>query len=85
MTTPDKPRRVGSDGTNFRCPICRAFLPTTEVPTFPFCSDRCRLLDLNNWLEGNYKMSRPIDPTDHIEDLPRAPGTDLPPDDNRGR
>ncbi len=70
----DKPRIIGNDGTVFRCPLCRTVLASSEVATFPFCSDRCRLLDLNNWLEGNYTVSRPIDPTDELDDLPRKSG-----------
>ena len=71
MEKPPKP--AGNDGTVFRCPICKTLLPNINVPTFPFCSDRCRLLDLNNWIEGKYTLSRPLDPTDEIEDLRRAP------------
>jgi endogenous inhibitor of DNA gyrase (YacG/DUF329 family) len=67
----DKPRIIGNDGTIYRCPLCRNLLPTKSVPTFPFCSDRCRLLDLNNWMEGNYTVSRPIDPSDELDELPR--------------
>ena len=68
-----KPRIIGNDGTIFRCPMCKTLLATSGTPTFPFCSDRCRLLDLNNWLEGNYTVSRPIDPTDELDDLPVKP------------
>ena len=64
--TPNKP--VGNDGTVYKCPRCKTLLPHTNVPTFPFCSDRCRLLDLNNWIEGKYTVSRPIDPTDEEEE-----------------
>ena len=24
---------------------------------FPFCSQRCKLLDLGKWLDGNYSIS----------------------------
>jgi len=65
-----KPRPVGTDGTVFKCPICKTILPGTQVATFPFCSERCKLLDLNNWLSGRYTVSRPIDPTDELDDLP---------------
>jgi uncharacterized protein len=67
----DKTKPIGNDGTVYRCPMCKTILPHADVPTFPFCSDRCRLLDLGNWLEGKYMASRPIDPTDHLEDMPR--------------
>jgi len=36
-----------------RCPICETEL-SRDTPTFPFCSDRCRLIDLGNWLGGRY-------------------------------
>ena len=62
----------GNDGTVFKCPICRKYLPNADVKTFPFCSDKCRLLDLNKWLEGGYQVSRPMTPTDE-ENLPHAP------------
>lgn len=75
-----QPKRVGDDGTVFRCPICKAVLPGTTVPSFPFCSDRCRLLDLNNWLSGNYKFTRPMDPTDNLEEMrPSDPAAKNPP------
>jgi endogenous inhibitor of DNA gyrase (YacG/DUF329 family) len=71
MAQPPKP--MGNDGTVFRCPICKTILPNINVHTFPFCCDRCRLLDLNNWIEGKYTLSRPIDPTDELEDLRKSP------------
>jgi len=75
----EAPKRMGNDGTNFKCPVCRNLVASTEVKTFPFCSDRCRLLDLNNWLDGRYKSSRPVDPTDNIEEFDRL-STKPPPD-----
>ena len=63
-----KPKIPGNDGTVYKCPLCKKVLPHINVPTFPFCSDRCRLEDLNNWVEGNYKVSRPVDPTDQEEE-----------------
>jgi uncharacterized protein len=68
----DTPRKIGNDGTVYRCPICKTILPAMSAPTFPFCSDRCRLLDLNNWMEGKYSVTRPVDPSDELEDLPRT-------------
>jgi endogenous inhibitor of DNA gyrase (YacG/DUF329 family) len=34
-----------------------------EVKTFPFCSERCRLIDLGNWLGGRYAIAGDDDPT----------------------
>jgi endogenous inhibitor of DNA gyrase (YacG/DUF329 family) len=36
------------------CPICGK--PSTEAAR-PFCSDRCRDVDLNRWLSGSYAIS----------------------------
>ena len=38
-------------------------------PLYPFCSDRCKLVDLGKWLRGDYFIERPL--TD--EDLADAP------------
>ncbi len=49
-----------------------------EVPDFPFCSERCRLLDLGNWASEKYKISEPV--FDESE-LPTLPDQD--PDDRK--
>jgi endogenous inhibitor of DNA gyrase (YacG/DUF329 family) len=46
------------------CPICKKEIPE-DASTFPFCSERCRLVDLGNWLDGRYRLSRDDDPKDH--------------------
>ena len=38
----------------------------------PFCSDRCRLLDLGKWASGDYKITSPVLNLDLLEDLERA-------------
>ncbi|MGH7200257.1 MAG: DNA gyrase inhibitor YacG [Planctomycetaceae bacterium] len=48
------------------CPICEKPLPPnagTELPTFPFCGERCRLVDLSRWSEGKYTIVEPLDPS----------------------
>jgi len=35
------------------CPICRTSVEPGER-AFPFCSARCRLIDLGQWLGGSY-------------------------------
>jgi endogenous inhibitor of DNA gyrase (YacG/DUF329 family) len=42
-----------------RCPQCRKAVetdPERRPKDFPFCSERCRLLDLNKWLSGDYRI-----------------------------
>lgn len=45
------------------CPICDAPVPAAAA-TFPFCSKRCRQIDLGKWISGDYKVSRPIEQRD---------------------
>ena len=40
-----------------RCPTCRAEVkPREENPSFPFCSPRCRAVDLGRWFTGEYRV-----------------------------
>jgi uncharacterized protein len=46
---------------------------------FPFCSDRCRLIDLGKWASGGYRISSPIlDPEmlEEVEGHPRPQSDD---------
>jgi endogenous inhibitor of DNA gyrase (YacG/DUF329 family) len=47
-----------------RCPICeREFDPASPEAAKPFCSERCRTIDLGRWLGESYSLpERPIDP-----------------------
>jgi endogenous inhibitor of DNA gyrase (YacG/DUF329 family) len=38
-----------------RCPICKKEV-TLGSPEFPFCSERCRIIDLGNWSSEKYKI-----------------------------
>ena len=44
-----------------KCPICKKDV-ALEDPEFPFCSERCRLLDLGNWASERYVISTPAEP-----------------------
>ncbi len=45
----------------FRCSTCRKVAKArAENPYFPFCSERCKLVDLGKWLGGEYRI--PITP-----------------------
>jgi len=40
-----------------RCPICdRPAARQAENPAFPFCSHRCKLVDLGKWLSEEYRV-----------------------------
>ena len=36
-----------------QCPICRKEVAISS-PFVPFCSERCKLIDLGNWASGKY-------------------------------
>jgi hypothetical protein len=39
-----------------RCPSCRRETPWDGNPFRPFCSDRCRLVDLAAWADERYRL-----------------------------
>jgi uncharacterized protein len=58
----------------WRCPICRKPTDSGTNPDFPFCSERCRLLDLSHWASEKYKISEPV--IDESTPEPPEPTTD---------
>ncbi|OGW36269.1 MAG: DNA gyrase inhibitor YacG [Nitrospirae bacterium RBG_13_39_12] len=38
------------------CPICRSKTTWEENPWRPFCSERCKLVDLGKWVSEEYKI-----------------------------
>lgn len=44
---------------SLRCPTCRKIVLRSDAE-FPFCSDRCRVIDLGKWASGGYVISTPI-------------------------
>jgi len=42
-----------------RCPICKKFVKAKDAD-FPFCSERCRTIDLGKWASGAYVISSPV-------------------------
>jgi len=50
-----------------KCPICRK--PSTQGDEFfPFCSERCQMIDLGNWSSEEYRIPGPS--------VDRLPGQD---------
>ncbi len=37
------------------CPICRKDVERSN-PEYPFCSERCRIIDLGNWASEKYRI-----------------------------
>lgn len=45
-----------------KCPICGSSVKISN-PEMPFCSERCRTIDLGNWATEKYVISSPIEST----------------------
>ena len=43
-----------------RCPICKTATDSDLHKDFPFCGERCRLLDLGAWASETYVVSDPV-------------------------
>ena len=46
-----------------KCPICKKEV-SPDDPFFPFCSERCKIIDLGNWASEKYVISTPVQPED---------------------
>ncbi|HZU10969.1 MAG TPA: DNA gyrase inhibitor YacG [Pseudacidobacterium sp.] len=55
-----------------RCPTCGTIV-TPSDENFPFCSERCQLIDLGKWASGAYRISSPVLDPEVLEDIESAP------------
>src|SRR5919206_3351053 len=39
-----------------QCPHCTRLVTWPDTPTYPFCSERCQLIDLGAWASGEYRI-----------------------------
>ncbi len=49
----------------FECPLCQTVLSVErneDAPFRPFCSERCKMVDLGRWLDGTYTISESTAP-----------------------
>jgi endogenous inhibitor of DNA gyrase (YacG/DUF329 family) len=64
------------------CPQCKKSFDETPQADgrpskfFPFCSSRCRQVDLGHWFSEDYKVTRPVSPGD----LPDRVGPEFDPE-----
>ncbi|MGA8213851.1 MAG: DNA gyrase inhibitor YacG [Candidatus Sulfotelmatobacter sp.] len=49
-----------------RCPICKKVVKSGDAE-FPFCSDRCRTIDLGKWASDAYVIPSPV--TDAVDSI----------------
>ena len=54
------------------CPICGKDV-LFDDPNMPFCSDRCRSIDLGNWATEKYVISTPRQNELEETDIPEIP------------
>ncbi len=45
-----------------RCPVCKTEFDPAASPAKPFCSERCREIDLGRWLGEGYALPHVPDP-----------------------
>jgi endogenous inhibitor of DNA gyrase (YacG/DUF329 family) len=64
-----------------RCPICKTATDSDLHKEFPFCSERCRLLDLGAWASEKYVVSDPVFDEAELDELDHETDTRRKPDD----
>ena len=52
-----------------RCPTCNKRFEMSESKSLPFCSDRCRKVDLGRWMREVYSVSVPKSEDDEESEL----------------
>jgi endogenous inhibitor of DNA gyrase (YacG/DUF329 family) len=65
-----------------RCPICKTATDSDVHREFPFCSERCRLLDLGAWASEKYVVSDPVFDEAELDELDRETDSRRKPDDS---
>jgi hypothetical protein len=67
---------MGEGELKVRCRTCGKIVvrsPRRKAPFFPFCSERCKLLDLGKWLDGGHRIEEPLE--SDAQDEPDADDT----------
>jgi endogenous inhibitor of DNA gyrase (YacG/DUF329 family) len=54
-----------------RCPICEKRFESSESNAMPFCSERCRRIDMRRWLGEQYSV--PVERRDEDEEFFEEP------------
>lgn len=69
---------------SLRCPTCKTIV-LRDAEHFPFCSDRCRLIDLGKWASGAYRISSPVMDPELLEEIEPGSVQHTSREDERGR
>jgi hypothetical protein len=71
-TSEKKPQR------KIKCPQCGlSTIYSSENPHRPFCSERCRIMDLGQWADGTYRI-----PVNQSPDSNESNELEIPDDDS---
>ena len=58
-----------TDTRIFKCPRCGKPVSFEENPYRPFCSKKCKMVDLGAWFKEEYQISSPMEFEDELKDL----------------
>ncbi|HUG67274.1 MAG TPA: DNA gyrase inhibitor YacG [Pirellulaceae bacterium] len=53
--------------TKLRCPTCNTLFEVEKTKAMPFCSERCRLVDLGRWLSEEQSVPHVPNPDEFDE------------------
>jgi endogenous inhibitor of DNA gyrase (YacG/DUF329 family) len=53
-----------------KCPRCGKKTEYQQNPFRPFCSERCKLIDLGSWISGSYRITGTDAPEEENETAP---------------
>jgi uncharacterized protein len=56
-----------------QCPTCNKPVPWQDNPHRPFCSERCKLIDLGKWVNEEYRVPGKPVPAEAVEENPSDP------------
>ncbi len=52
-----------------KCPRCGKEILYRDSPFRPFCSERCKLIDLGHWVSGRYRIPT-VSPAEQEDEVP---------------
>lgn len=65
-----KKNKIKSLMKTINCRYCQKeirYNSVSDVPTFPFCSERCKLIDLGLWLDEKHRIETPVSQQEETE------------------
>ena len=72
MSVGERPVKLAVMGREVKCPTCKKRGDWFATPFGPFCSKRCKLVDLGKWFGEEHAISEPLRP-EHFKDYAELP------------